>query len=58
MIAKMSQNIRHTNSTLKILGMAWTKAFTTTYKYTKHDILTQKKDYTQSYNLTADSTKI
>lgn len=31
MIANINQNIRQTNSTLKILGIAWTNAFTTTY---------------------------
>lgn len=31
MIANISQKIRHTSNTLKIDGMAWTKALTTTY---------------------------
>lgn len=30
-MAKISQNIRHTNSTLKMDGIAWTSAFTTTF---------------------------
>lgn len=30
-IAKISQNMRHTSSTLKMDGIAWTKALTTTY---------------------------
>lgn len=30
-MANISQNIRHTSNTLKMDGMAWTKAFTTTY---------------------------
>lgn len=30
MMAKISQNIRHTNSTLKMDGIAWTSALTTT----------------------------
>lgn len=31
MIAKMSQRMRQTNNTLKMLGMAWMSALTTTY---------------------------
>ena len=31
-MAKISQKMRHTRSTLKILGIAWTSAFTTTYR--------------------------
>lgn len=30
-IAKISQNMRQTSKTLKIEGIAWTRAFTTTY---------------------------
>ena len=36
MIAKMSQKMRHTSSTLKILGIAWTNALTTTYNHEIH----------------------
>jgi hypothetical protein len=31
MMAKMSHRMRQTNSTLKMLGMAWMSALTTTY---------------------------
>lgn len=39
MIAKISQKIRHTKSTLKILGIACTKAFTTTCKHYTYSVL-------------------
>jgi len=38
MIAKISQKIRHTKSTLKILGIACTKAFTTTCKHYTYSV--------------------
>lgn len=42
MIAKISQKIRHTKSTLKILGIACTKAFTTTCKHYTYSVLPPK----------------
>jgi hypothetical protein len=38
----MSQKMRHTKSTLKILGIACTKAFTTTCKHYSHSSLPSK----------------
>ena len=32
MMAKMSQKMRQTSRTLNMLGMAWTRAFTTTWR--------------------------
>jgi hypothetical protein len=50
MMAKMSHRMRQTNSTLKMLGMAWMSALTTTYTGMKGSfremdrILKKKKD--------------